>query len=391
MKVLEVISTKSINLWPWKDRRECTAERFLLNPYSGCQIACPYCYTRGYSGRFFDFWSRGILTVYTNYPERVRKTLERLYYGATGYLSPSTDPFQPVNQKYKLSEKLIQIFLEYNLPVEVVTKRSPSKEAISLISKHRRSFFQISILTTDTRKSRKLAPLGSPPAELLKAMEEIAKKGTYLVARIDPIIPGINDEEKELNRLVRKIKEAGAKHIVTSVLDIPIKASHEVVRSLDRLFPEAKFEKLFMELYVEKIGGYLHANINYRKKIFSALRQMATENGLTFALCMEFERIKNECGVALKGLNEEFATSKHCEGAETPLFYRTSLKEPFKEVERCDGNCLRCKSPVCGLKELAIPLSGKLSHSLSLFRKEPGARNIRKNSVKTHVEQSLFS
>ena len=382
MKVNEVESQKSINLWPWKERRECTAERFLLNPYSGCQIACPYCYTRGYSGRFYDFWKKGILTVYINYPERVSKTLEKLYYAATGYLSPSTDPFQPINEKYKLSEKLIRVFLDFNLPVEVTTKRSPPREAIDLISKHRYSFFQISILTLNASTSRRLAPKGSTPEELLNSMEEISKRGIYLVARIDPIIPGINDSPQELERLVKAVGQAGARHIVASVLDIPIRAKESIVKTLDGLFPEKNLSRKFFNLYKEKIGGYLHADTNYRKEVFSTLKELATQQGLTFALCMEFERDPENPAI-VKGLNEEFATTPHCEGARTPLFYRKSLKTPFEEVRGCSGNCLRCTFPKCGLRELAIPLSGKLSHSLSTFRRKP--------EFKLPSEQSLFS
>ncbi len=46
--------------------------------------------------------------------------------------------------------------------------------------------------------------------------------------------------------------------------------------------------KRYQMLYRERIGNYLHAREDYRREIFSRVREMATVAGLTFALCMEF-------------------------------------------------------------------------------------------------------
>ncbi|MEM0232190.1 MAG: hypothetical protein QXG78_03700, partial [Candidatus Methanomethyliaceae archaeon] len=62
-------------------------------------------------------------------------------------------------------------------------------------------------------------------------------------------------------------------------------------------------------------------------------------------------------GRKYKGMNEEFMTSKVCEGKIVPVYFRKSLKENFKPIIGCDGDCLSCAKgisyPICGKSLLA--------------------------------------
>jgi len=85
------------------------------------------------------------------------------------------------------------------------------------------------------------------------------------------------------------------------VLDIPIKIHKEILDQLKAYFgPGIEFD--YRKLYVENIGGYLHAKADYRKKAFDILRNICENLNMTFALCMEYELIDDKP----RGLNREF-------------------------------------------------------------------------------------
>ncbi|MGB9607552.1 MAG: SPL family radical SAM protein, partial [bacterium] len=369
-KIIIVNSSKEIHGWwhPLKPfgRRECTAERFLLNPYIGCQHACPFCYTRTFPGYFEEWREKGYIYVFENFPQSVAKQLDKLRIAACGYLSPVTDPFQPLEQQFRLSEQLVEVFIQRNLPIEVITKGRIPQRVIDLISQQRHSFIQVSILTWDENLRRILVPGGADTETLLDNLRRAKEAGIYAVARIDPIFPYITDNPADLHRLVKLVKEAGAKHIVGSIVDIPVKTRKEVFSLIARI--DRKLVSFYKELFQERIGYSLHAKIDYRKNIFAKLKEICQEEGLTFALCMEFALTGKEYEgkPIVEGLNKYFATSRNCEGMDVPIYVRNGDKfEPLN----CDGACLLCENPICGIEELASGGAWRLSDYIRWSRR----------------------
>jgi len=299
-----------------------------------------------------------LVFVWVNFPEGVSRKLDKLLLSPPGYLSPTSDPFQSVNLKYGLSEKVIKVFVERNLPILVVTKRRASDEAISLLSSQRDSVLEVSLLALKERLRRFLSPGGSTSGELLESLEMASNKGVHTVLRVDPILPFINDEEKSIFELLREARERGVKHVVASCLDIPLRIKGFVLSSLAKW--DSSLPSRYEILYRERISNSLHADIAYRRRLFSILRDMTESLKLTLSLCMEFTQDG-------RNLNEEYATSKNCEGKIMPISYRSGksfLPLPCSN----DGSCLTCFGPTCGVSEL--PMRGEVKYlSYSDFRR----------------------
>ncbi|MEM3433386.1 MAG: hypothetical protein QXP27_04375 [Candidatus Methanomethyliaceae archaeon] len=337
--------------FPYKSgRRECSSERILINPYNGCTINCPMCYARGYGGHFEEWNRTGIITVFKDIDKKLNEELRKLYYASCGYFSPVTDPFQsPLEETYHLSERCMKVFLDLDLPVEFVTKNGykvPSS-LLRRMSEHpyNHCFCQYTILSLNEEIRKALSPGGSTVEDQLKAIQKSKDHNLYVVVRIDPILPGINDSLRDLSELLDAVKERGADHIIASVCDV--NPSY-----LDRLLGVVKSFgedtlKLWRSLYNERIGLSYQASESYRRSVFRTLRDLSSRKGLTFALCMEFRRV----GRSYKGMNSEFMTSKVCEGKIVPVYFRSNLKENFRPIPRCNGDCLSCakgiQEPVC--------------------------------------------
>ena len=343
-------SKKEIHGW-WnsakdKGNRACTSERLLINPYNGCSWNCFFCYANTLWGYFELFRKENIVSVFKDFDQIVDKQLESLLCASCGYISPTTDPFQPVNNKYHLTEKIMRIFLKYDLPVEIITKGVITDDAIEIMAEHpyNYSFGQVSILTLDDELRKKLIlGKGASTNQLFKNIERLANSNIHAVCRIDPIIPYINDKINDIKEIIDVAINAGANHIGLSILDIPIFIKNEVFNHLALIKGENIIEK-YRKLYIERITSDLHSNIKYRKNILKQIKKYCVQNKISMSTCMEFEIIKKDGKIFYESLNSnnQFMTSDNCEGINVPIFTRKQNSDKFKPVN-CKGNCLNCK------------------------------------------------
>lgn len=349
-KHILVSTKKEIHGW-WPGKRECTSERMLINPYNGCGIGCFFCYALAFPGHFQTFCQKGIITVAKDFDRVVAKQLDSIDIASCGYLSPVTDPFQPLNEKYHLSEKIIRVFIERNIPIEFITKAFIPQEVIELIKLQTHSFGQVSILSVDDKMRKFLVPGGSSTSILFNNLERLANEGIFAVCRIDPIFPYLTDKPEDLTELIERATGIGAKHIIASVLDIPLRIKEKILKALKNHFGVG-IEWNYRKLYQEKIHAYLNARIDYRKKIFDLLGNICEKKNITFALCMEYQLKEGE----IVGLNQEFMSSQNCEGINIPIYGRK--EEKFYPVSSCSGECLNCSDPECGIEDLAMSKDG---------------------------------
>jgi DNA repair photolyase len=367
-----VSSRKELHGW-WGGKRECTGERLLVNPYNGCSVGCVFCYARALPAAYFRLFNRtGVVTVFRDFDRVVADQLDSIDVAACGYLSPVCDPFQAVEGTYGLSERIIEQFVERNLPVEFVTKCAVPRSVLALMRRQRHSFGQFSAITPREDLRRALMTGGATTDELFASAKACAVAGLPVVVRIDPVIPFLADSKQDLKALVERAVDAGACHVVASVLDIPTKIAKEVFANLERF--GVGFVHDLKRLYSEPIDGYLHARIDYRKRVFDILRNLCEARRVTFALCMEYEIREGRPA----GLNAEFMSSANCEGVNVPVYIRRG--EKFVPAAECAGACLRCTEAACGVADLALGRGGgKTDFTLADYRR--WSREARRRSA----------
>jgi len=198
-----VESNKELHGWWYgiepEGNRECTAEKLLINPYNGCSHNCLFCYSHASGGYFKVFREKGVVAVFKDFDKSVARQLDGLRVASCGYLSPVTDPFQPLNELYCLSERIIKEFVDRNIPVQFTTKGRVSDSAIKLLKKKQEhSFGEVSILTLDEDKRQRLMVGGASTDVLVRNIERLANADKITVCRIDPVIPYVTDVKSDL-------------------------------------------------------------------------------------------------------------------------------------------------------------------------------------------------
>ncbi len=367
-----LIPTKSV-IHGWmaskekKGRRACTAERFLLNPYKGCTHRCNYpCYTRAFrrfSQYYREFWENNIVVVVPNFVKVLQKELEspNLKFAAWSYLSATTDVFQkPLEDHYQLTYSILQFLKGKNLGFEFVTKSTPNNKVLDLCHDYPHCFTQFTVNSLDNEYTRLFEPHAASSEERLESMRKFSEMGTKVVHRLDPIEPFFTDSERNIRETIEHAADAGAFHCIISISD---KALSEWRWFLDFLTKNgyANLIQDYEELYSERHPGERQAKISYRREKFSFARKIAKKNGMTFALCNQFEKVRKGDSVWFSDLNKEFMTSHNCEGVDTPLFRKNSQGK-WIPLKNCTGNCIYgCSSISCGISDLRRGLSLKIS------------------------------
>jgi DNA repair photolyase len=185
---------------------------YALNPYMGCGHACVYCYapaTLRYKGP--DPWGT-FVNVKADIPRVLERELRSKKRGVVG-ISTVTDPYQPAEEKHKLTRNCLEVLLAKDFPVCVQTKSPLVLRDLDLIKGFSEKEVGFTVTTLDERISAIIEPGAPAPVERLKAMRTLSGEGITTWAFIGPMVPGVLGKE-ELREVLEAVKEAGASHVM---------------------------------------------------------------------------------------------------------------------------------------------------------------------------------
>ena len=200
-----------------------------INAYRGCEHGCVYCYARP-THAFHDL-SPGLDFETKLFAKPDAANLLRTELGKRGYtpapiaMGTSTDPYQPIEARYRLTRQVLEVCLETRHPVTITTKSARVVRDLDLLAELARlnlTAVSISVTSLDPRLSGLLEPRASSPAKRLDALEQLAAAGVPAHVSVAPVIPSITDQFIE-----RILEEAAARGVKTASW-IMLRLPHEV-------------------------------------------------------------------------------------------------------------------------------------------------------------------
>ncbi|ATW04975.1 radical SAM protein [Sphingopyxis sp. BSNA05] len=216
-----------------------------INAYRGCEHGCVYCYARPTHAYHdlspgLDFESK--LFAKPNAAELLRQTFAKpAYRPASLAIGTNTDPYQPIEKRYRITRQILEVMLETHHPVVITTKSNRVVEDIDLLTRlaaKQLTAVAISITSLDPQTARLLEPRAPAPARRLEAVRALSAAGIYAHVNIAPVVPGITDHEIEA--IVAAAADCGAR----SISFIPMRLPHEVAplfeQWLESHYPERK-------------------------------------------------------------------------------------------------------------------------------------------------------
>jgi DNA repair photolyase len=205
-------------------RRPTINEFFLssytLSIYSGCEIACPYCDSWLYLDRPLNETVR----VPIDLPQRLATELEQVDRGDLIGITALSDPYQPVEETYRITRQTLQVLAERGQPTLLLTKSATVLEDLPLLQRINEQSLAIvmtTLLTTDAHLATRLEGKAPLPGLRLEMLAELKRAGIPVGVAILPIMPYLNDTDYALRSLLRACAEVGVDFVVWDYLHIP--------------------------------------------------------------------------------------------------------------------------------------------------------------------------
>jgi DNA repair photolyase len=175
---------------------------YLINPYVGCQHGCSYCYAR-FMKRFTGHkepWGE-FVDVKINAPELLRKEIQKKKMG-TVWMSGVCDPYQPLEAKYRLSRKCLEILVQNHWSVVIQTRSPLVLRDMDLFRKTNNIEVGLSITTADDAIREIFEPHAPSIRQRLQAIDTLHRHGIRTYVMIAPLLP---EAENLISMLAGKV------------------------------------------------------------------------------------------------------------------------------------------------------------------------------------------
>ncbi len=276
---------------PWSSPLCTCPPKLALDPYSGCGFECAYCYVSAYAPRY---WGRDRVRPKVDLLRRLDRDLRRLadrddlaaLRGLPVALSNSSDPYpsfpQADEEALGLTRAALAAVASAGHPLLVVTK-SPLVVRDADVLSRARAVVAMTVTTISDDLASRLEPSAPPPSRRLAALARLAHAGIPTAARIDPLLPGINDSPDALARLGDALAAAGVRQVIASTY----KHRPDGFRRIAAAFPDAAATIASLLDRTQRVSGYYYLRAGVRISMLSAVAALVRERGMAFSLCRE--------------------------------------------------------------------------------------------------------
>lgn len=200
-----------------------------VNPYRGCEHGCIYCFARPTHAYHdlspgLDFESR--LFAKPDAAKLLHAALSRPGYEAKSIaLGTNTDPYQPIEERFRITRSVLELLLETKHPFTITTKSDRVLRDLDILvpaAKLGITAVAISVTSLDPKVHRTLEPRAPSARKRLAAVRSLTEAGVPAIVAIAPVVPQITDHELEA------IVEAAVAHGARGGFYLPVRLPHEV-------------------------------------------------------------------------------------------------------------------------------------------------------------------
>lgn len=270
------ITINKVTVRDYLTKSSLPASDYVINPYIGCPHGCQYCYA-GFMKRFTghqEKWGTFIDVKECDKPVSLKKLQ-----GKTVMLSSVTDCYNPFEEKYAVTRKILEQLVHADCNVIISTKSKLITRDIDLLRKMPHVKAALSINTLH-EKFRADMDNGSTIAERIEALKALHAAGIYTVLFMSPIFPYLT----QYAEIIDMTKEFTCEYWFEN-LNLRGGYKKTILEYINTNYP-ALYEK-YREIYVEKNGVYW-------KELEESLADYAAGSGVKFINYFYHEKLVEE-------------------------------------------------------------------------------------------------
>jgi DNA repair photolyase len=252
-----------------------------INPYRGCEFACKYCYAR-YTHEFMgmrdgaEFEQKIYVKQHT--VDLLRRDLRRVKPGEPIALGTATDPYQPAERRYAVTQGILEEFARHRgFELGIVTKSNLIVRDLDLLCEVARSnalSIHITVTTMNVELARILEPRAPRPDLRMEAVRQLSEAGLMVGVSSSPVLPGITDSPADLEAVVSAAAAAGARHIFAGALFLKPCSAAVFLPFLEEHFPQ------LVQNYRERYADRAFLPPSYGKRIAQLMARLRQKYGI---------------------------------------------------------------------------------------------------------------
>jgi DNA repair photolyase len=185
MEILEIKAKSALV------RSKISGVDYVINPYLGCGHGCRYCYAvfmRKYSHHPQSAWG-SFVEPKTNIAAVLKDELRRKKRPGRAMLSSVCDPYQPLEQRYRLTRACLEALREWGWGIDILTRSPLVTRDLDLLAATPGVSVGFSIPTDNDEVRKVLEPNAPPIGARLSALKRVYEAGVSTWVFIAPMLP----------------------------------------------------------------------------------------------------------------------------------------------------------------------------------------------------------
>lgn len=272
MKIME----RTVQVKDLLTKSNLPASDYVINPYVGCPHGCKYCYAC-FMKRFTNHseeWGQFI-----DIKQCSRAISKKRLQGKTVFLSSVTDCYNPFEEKYECTRKILEQLTAIDCELSIATKSKLIRRDVDLLKKCKKLKVSMSVNTLD-EQFRKDMDNASTISERLKTLEVLHENGIYTILFMSPIFPEITD--------FRAIIEASKDYVEEYWFEnLNLRGSYKprILEYVKTHYPQ--YTQLYHEIYTE-------GNIAYWQSLSRAIEVYCSKHSVKYINYFYHEKLVAE-------------------------------------------------------------------------------------------------
>lgn len=248
-----------------------------MNLYRGCSHGCIYCDSRSkcyhmeHAFEDIEVKENAIALLEHSLTHKRKKCMI-----GTGSM---TDPYIPLEMELGNVRKVLQLILEHGFGFTVITKSDRILRDIDLLQKineKTKCVVQMTLTTCDEDLCRKIEPNVCTTQARVAALKKLHDAGIPTVVWLSPILPFINDTEKNISGILKMCAAAKVHGIICFGMGLTLREGNReyFYRQLDLLFPGLK------EKYIRAYGNQYIIDSPNANRLMYLFHQTCEKNNI---------------------------------------------------------------------------------------------------------------
>jgi len=252
---------------------------FVVNPYTGCSHGCIYCYAR-FIKRFAkhdEAWG-SFTDIKVNGAKLIPKNKDK-YKGKTIVIGSVTDAYQPCEEKYEITRKILEKLVTFEAKFDIITKSNLITRDVNLLKRFKDLTVAFSLAWTEDEIAKKVEPGASSINERIAALKILHKNGIRTVVFVSPIFPILSDWKE----IILKTKQYTDEYWFENLNIYPS------VRRNIYYFLKNNYSELILkygEIHQDKKG--------YWNKVENEIKDFCNKNRVKFKIYFHHKKSKKE-------------------------------------------------------------------------------------------------